>query len=348
MPDNPVTLQDLADHLNLSRATVSLALRGAGRISPKTRERVRRAAEELGYRPDPVLSAFSRRRQKHAVAPGSVIGVIIRVIQKQGMMTHLEEPAARLGYKLEVFGWRDYPSQSALVRVLENRGVAGLLFPEQREPLTLDNALWEPFRGVYCGPYPEGGEENCPFEVVRHNPFDAMTLAWRKALEHGAHRIGLVLPVNMDELTTLDHKALAAYRYWQQQYDRQAMPRLEPLIGKFAELSPAGPLIERWIREQAPDLVIGGSFPVHHWLRNCGVRIPEDVLFIALRLRREDPTVAGVLIDIQTTAVRGLHHLHALIQHGHEMDDRGTTTLVVNATWRDGPTCPMPTSPRSR
>ncbi|MFD8453576.1 MULTISPECIES: LacI family DNA-binding transcriptional regulator [Streptomyces] len=49
-----VGIRDVAEAAGLSITTVSHALRGKGQIAPATRERVRRAAAELGYRPDPV------------------------------------------------------------------------------------------------------------------------------------------------------------------------------------------------------------------------------------------------------------------------------------------------------
>ncbi|KES04883.1 hypothetical protein BU52_22845 [Streptomyces toyocaensis] len=49
-----VGIRDVAEATGLSITTVSHALRGKGQIAPATRERVRRAAAELGYRPDPV------------------------------------------------------------------------------------------------------------------------------------------------------------------------------------------------------------------------------------------------------------------------------------------------------
>lgn len=55
------TLQDVADAVGLSPATVSYALRGQ-RGSAETRERVRAAAESLGYQVDPIARALANGR----------------------------------------------------------------------------------------------------------------------------------------------------------------------------------------------------------------------------------------------------------------------------------------------
>jgi len=50
--DRPVSLKTLAAHLGLTVGTVSRAMNGYTDISPATRERVKKAANELGYRPN--------------------------------------------------------------------------------------------------------------------------------------------------------------------------------------------------------------------------------------------------------------------------------------------------------
>jgi LacI family transcriptional regulator len=52
MSSKPVSLKVLAAHLDLTVGTVSRALNDYADISPTTRDRVKRAAEELGYRPN--------------------------------------------------------------------------------------------------------------------------------------------------------------------------------------------------------------------------------------------------------------------------------------------------------
>src|SRR5687767_1931302 len=64
-PENPpprISMRDLAARLGVTHVTVSMALRDNPRVSPATRERVKKLADELGYRPDPMLSALATYR----------------------------------------------------------------------------------------------------------------------------------------------------------------------------------------------------------------------------------------------------------------------------------------------
>ncbi len=59
-----VTMQDVAERLGVSTATVSraFAARPGVRVSPVTRKRVLKAASELGYFPNLMARAIARRK----------------------------------------------------------------------------------------------------------------------------------------------------------------------------------------------------------------------------------------------------------------------------------------------
>lgn len=57
-----VRLSDVAAAADVSVATASKALNGTGRMTEETRERVRRSAEELGFRPNAMARALIRQR----------------------------------------------------------------------------------------------------------------------------------------------------------------------------------------------------------------------------------------------------------------------------------------------
>ncbi|MCO1578837.1 LacI family transcriptional regulator [Crossiella sp. SN42] len=56
------TLEDVAAHAGISRATVSRVVNGASRVSARTRETVQRAVAELGYRPNQAARSLVTRR----------------------------------------------------------------------------------------------------------------------------------------------------------------------------------------------------------------------------------------------------------------------------------------------
>jgi LacI family transcriptional regulator len=58
----PVTLQDIANRLGVSVATVSRALAGYTDVAPATRQRVLQAAQEMGYRPNIIARMLQKQR----------------------------------------------------------------------------------------------------------------------------------------------------------------------------------------------------------------------------------------------------------------------------------------------
>ena len=60
--DRAVTMQDVADHVGVSKALVSMVFRRVAGPSAETRQRVLEAAEKLGYRPNRSAALLSLRR----------------------------------------------------------------------------------------------------------------------------------------------------------------------------------------------------------------------------------------------------------------------------------------------
>src|SRR4051812_40543341 len=58
-----VTMEDIARRAGVSVATVSLSLRNEPRISATMRENIATIARELGYEPNPYVSALMRSRR---------------------------------------------------------------------------------------------------------------------------------------------------------------------------------------------------------------------------------------------------------------------------------------------
>lgn len=119
-----VTQQDVARRARVSRALVSLVMRGAPNVSDTSRRKVLRAADELGYRPN----AFARSLASKQV---HTVGVLVNDVANPyfgALYASLARAAERVGYDiLTAPGTRDAGSEAGLVSVLLEHRVAGLV-----------------------------------------------------------------------------------------------------------------------------------------------------------------------------------------------------------------------------
>ena len=102
------TIYDIARTANVSHATVSMALRGIGKIRPETRERIMAIARDIGYRPNTNAVALKSGVNRmitmlHTPHPFSKIAVELRnCVRNDGYelnMIELElEPSRQRGH----------------------------------------------------------------------------------------------------------------------------------------------------------------------------------------------------------------------------------------------------------
>jgi len=332
-----VTLQDIANEIGITAATVSMALRGHRRISPETRERVRQVAGQLGYRPDPLVSGLARYRRPGGEKRGAVIALVsFRPPRPVGAEAELISEGNALGYDLQPFYLDDYPTQQALTRVLKARGIAGVLFPERVPPIRLEANAWQGLCCVYTGPYPGSGEVDCPVDLVRLNPFDCVVSAWTHARRAGYRRIGLNLLAPEQGLTNLDRKTMAAFAALQRE-EKKGFPRLQPLI-EVGE--PALTTCRQWVEQERPEVVLGGINRLYSTLQEAGCRIPEEVRFIALRKARPRSDIAGLLVGVRRVHSIAIRHLDALIRQQVIREPEEQITLVLKPVWSPGASFP--------
>lgn len=119
-----VSIKDIAAHLGMSHATVSRALNDKPAISEDTKERVRRAALQLGYIPN----AGGRLLRG---LPSSLVGLIIPDVQNEFYSTTakiLAENCAREGLQLILCISEDDPDlEYRHIRALLEARVAGIV-----------------------------------------------------------------------------------------------------------------------------------------------------------------------------------------------------------------------------
>ena len=132
------SLSDIARELGYSKNTVSLGLRGSPQIAAATRERIRAAAERLGYQPNAVVSQLmAQLRTGRTRNFQAKLALVNANLDPEAMRTHptvptyvegCESRAAKLGYSFDRF-WLHDPALTAdrWLRILTTRGIKGLI-----------------------------------------------------------------------------------------------------------------------------------------------------------------------------------------------------------------------------
>ncbi len=135
-----VTQRDIATASGVSLSTVSRALSGKGYVADDVKARVLKAAENLGYCPNPLISSLMRcRSQKRSPEGGLVIGwygptksfspEIAENPHFDTFSTYYAGASACCtahGFKLNVFSESEY-NLNQLFRISRARGVRGVI-----------------------------------------------------------------------------------------------------------------------------------------------------------------------------------------------------------------------------
>lgn len=208
---NKPTQQGIARELKVSQFTVSLALRNDRRISAATRKRVLEAADRVGYRADPLVSALMarvRRGRKGAAARGCIACLLFQP-SKARLQEHpsleralkgARQRAAQLGFGWEEFWLVDRPLRAArLAEVLVARGIHGLVL-HPGEGIDAVNVPALPWDRYACAVLALLDRSLAGFHAASIAPFRHVELALQQAVAAGARSAGLALPARYDRM----------------------------------------------------------------------------------------------------------------------------------------------------
>src|SRR5882724_7323098 len=148
-----MNIRDIARKANLSKSTISLALRDHPSIPEVTRLKVKKIANKLGYQPDPTVAKVMGAIARHSVSQMTAPLVLLSnwptpkhwLNEKHGLARFhrgLVGRARELGYRLEEF-WIRAPGMTPrrVQQIMESRGTEGIVvlnYPEAPAKLDLD------------------------------------------------------------------------------------------------------------------------------------------------------------------------------------------------------------------
>jgi DNA-binding LacI/PurR family transcriptional regulator len=332
------SLRELARGLGLSHTTVSEALRDSPRVNPKTRERVKRAAQVAGYRLNPLAGALmSEMRRSRSGTFRGVLAILDldgpdgRSVGATRYHAELAKGAAaragELGFKAEtiVTGRRNI-SDARLDTILRARGIRGVfLLPVGNNP-DISGLNWSHYAGVYSDYIIErpGLHSVCP------DHYRSMMVALQHLHALGYRRPGLALPTNVD--SRLLHRWEAAFRTYHEYDDTFA--HLEPLV---RETLTRAAFVE-WFEREQPDVVLCHRAEVMQWMAECGARVPATHGFCCLNLTSNAESCAGLDLQPRLLGARGMELLIAQLHRNEYGVPEHPSTTTIAAAWVDGPT----------
>ena len=302
-----MTIRDVAARAQVSISTVSHALSGRRRISPKTRERVLAAAAELGYGANPLARSLRTGRS-------NMVGLILRPRDAVHGSLAGTETFNRL-------------AGAVATAVLEHR--LGLV----HVPDLLDPAAERvPMDGCLVA-HPYGDDDvlrellrrGIPVVTIEEDP-EYPDLPWSVTLDHigtvttlldrlweqGARRILLLTGT---EDNAWNRRAAEAYDAWTERHGLTPW-RLELYEGEGVE--GAARLIEPILRQpDRPDTVIAAASRfaagIGRTAQQLGIRVPDDLMIAALTdseyTRSHQPPITAMDLVLERLAITSVELL---------------------------------------
>lgn len=329
---------------------VSYAMRNLPKVSAAMRDKILATAKELGYHPDPALSALVAHRSN--ISRSQVAAPLAWISNSPAKDDWLKtenfarsyylaacDRAAEHGYRIERFWLGDVGMTPArMSSILYSRGIEGLLIAPQRKVRARLNMEWEKFTSVTFGhtlAHPQ-------LHMVTTHHSSLTVNAVRRIRSLGYRRVGLFLnPM---------HDLRVAHNYFGPFLAEQYLFEPKNRIPPFYETNFSWPKLAPWIRKWKPDCLLVSDIHAAKILRAEGFRMPKDIGLVTLE-GYVDSEVAGMDHNFSAVGVAAVDLLIGLIHRA----ERGIPTIrrsvFVEGSWVEGKTLcrqNVPTRPARR
>ncbi len=336
-----ISLREIAIRIGVSHVTVSMALRDHPRVSAVTREKIKKIAAELGYRPDPMLKALAAYRLGNARSNIHSAVAWMNAWERPDDLRGYKEfdlywkgtskCAAEFGFRLEEFHIDQQMKPQRLHRIFQARNIRGILLPPHG-PYQPDwkNFPWEDYAVVRFG----RSLKNPPAHVVTADQLTNTFNAVNKMRERGYQRIGL-LTFESDLDPRGPHFTAGFLSARELLGDADSLP-----IFRIQEQSTKDRIerFHQWMKQEKPNALLS---TVEHkiLLRDAGLRIPEDIA-VAVTSIHDGGADSGMDQHPEEIGRVGFQLLNSLINEG----SRGIATIsrqiLVEGSWVDGTSLP--------
>ncbi len=338
-----VNLQTIATACQVSCNTVSRALRNDPKISTRTRQRVRKKAEELGYEKDAEISRLmaymAKRRRTDRVHSEicylSTFCSVERHPTHPHYFHHLQTAALKLGYRVEPYflGKGGYTPKT-LQRTLYHRNIRGVILAPAHPQAPLDEIDWSGYAPICLGQsYPK----------IHFNRFH-WDLQWnvveciQQLRQAGYRRIGFIMSPWVDRLMGFPVAAGNAIF-------RAQEPKAEPVLMLYDLLLDKPhrkpKLIRDWILKHRPEVVVA-SDGYYEAIKKVGLQMPEELSYAEWNLSlwgdQIPPEFSGVHPSLTTFAEQIIQTIVGRLNENFLGLPKSPSLTLIEGYWRKGST----------
>lgn len=341
-PPRRVSLRDLAKMIGVSHVTVSLALRNSPQISAGMILKIKRLAEEHGYRPDPMLSALSNYRQNKANPVFKATVGWINAWPDSGKLRSYEQfdaywkgaaaAAQKLGYQLDEFRMTQDISPKRLDQILTSRGIRALLLPPHPEHPQWNDFPWQKYYVVKFG---RSLQEPKTHLVTADQALNTV-LAFEKLQTLGYRRIGFI--TSEPYMRVHGHLFEAGFLVAQRSVESDRQLPILSLVGKTEPQAVAA--LKKWVKEHRPDAIHTDAQGIRNLLEKAGLRVPDDIAVAATTLI-DTGIDSGIDQHPEEIGRVGMLLLNSIINDMAIGIPSIFRQILVEGTWVDG-TCAPP------
>ncbi|MEN8662516.1 MAG: LacI family DNA-binding transcriptional regulator [Lentimonas sp.] len=339
MTHKPVTQKDIAHKLGLDHSTVSLALRNSSKISEAKRKAVQEAALEMGYSVNAAAANLAKHRSTSSESPVRAALAWLncwpdpkklrRLREFELYWEHAKEAAERFGYSLEEFIVEQGMTLGRVEKIMQARGIQGILLPPHPKELDFQPFDWSQFSVLRFGrsvQYPAT-------HLVTADQMGNMRLAFDEVSKRGYNRIAMVDVQVEESWSTFDAGFLKA----QEAHGIKDRLSIFHMNRDDPSLNVAN--CKAWLERERPDAVIAATAGVTSLLEAAGYDIGVNIGLAAMSVL-DTRIDAGIY---QNSEEIGRVAALALISQIQD-NDIGIPKLyrqtLVPGVWVDGRTLP--------
>jgi DNA-binding LacI/PurR family transcriptional regulator len=330
----PVTTHDVANAAGVNQSTVSRALRNDPAVSQGLRDRIRKLADEMGYRPNPFVAAFTAQVRNYRKSPQHATLAFFHPADygsfdmSVGYWSGAKRRAETVGFRTEDFHLSDVGgSFERMKKIFWTRAICGvLIFPVSDDP-----KFPETFFDGLAASTVDPSVHHPHLNRAQSNYFQGMQLCLRELTARGYRRPAFCSLLS--EVGVIGAEWLGAFTGWLavQPPSNQIQPYLQTDWDEAR--------FKKWLRKEKPDAIITNDQFFFWWAEDAGA-VPPKVAFVALGGIHSRPEVSGVNQNGDLVGAAAVDMIVDQIHRNEYGLSPAAKTVLIEPAWREGTTAP--------